>query len=672
MSAQENGEQTAPARITPPPRRGPMGGGPFGGMGMPGEKAKDLKGSGKRLVGLLRPERSRLTWVVVLAVLSVTAAVFGPKILGRATNVIFEGLMGRQIASKLPPGVDPSTVSVDQVVAQLRAQGQNQLADMIAGQHGIVVGQGVDFHKLATILLVVLAIYVVSAVFGWLQFRLTTRMVQNTARQLRNDVEAKLGRLPLSYFDRQPRGELLSRVTNDIDNVAQTMQQTLSQLITSVLTVAGVLVMMFSISWELSLVALVTVPLAMVIAMAIAKRSRPQFVKQWRHTGELNAHIEEMFTGHALVTVFGRQRQAAQVFDERNGKLYEASFKAQAISGIIQPALGFVANLNYLVVAVVGGLKVASGTLTLGDVQAFIQYSRQISQPITQIAAKANLLQSGVASAERVFELLDAEEQSADPVPASKLAQPVKGRVEFEHVAFQYDPEKPLIKDLSMVAEPGHTIAFVGPTGAGKTTLVNLIMRFYEVNGGTITLDGVDTRTLTRDELRSQMGMVLQDTWLYEGTIAENIAYGVDEADREQVVAAATATHVDRFVRTLPKGYDTKIDDEGGSLSAGEKQLLTIARAFLADPTILILDEATSSVDTRTEVLVQKGMAALREGRTSFVIAHRLSTIRDADLILVMEHGDIVEQGTHAELLAAHGAYARLYESQFAAAAVED
>ena len=672
MSAQENGEQTAPARITPPPRRGPMGGGPFGGMGMPGEKAKDLKGSGKRLVGLLRPERSRLTWVVVLAVLSVTAAVFGPKILGRATNVIFEGLMGRQIASKLPPGVDPSTVSVDQVVAQLRAQGQNQLADMIAGQHGIVVGQGVDFHKLATILLVVLAIYVVSAVFGWLQFRLTTRMVQNTARQLRNDVEAKLGRLPLSYFDRQPRGELLSRVTNDIDNVAQTMQQTLSQLITSVLTVAGVLVMMFSISWELSLVALVTVPLAMVIAMAIAKRSRPQFVKQWRHTGELNAHIEEMFTGHALVTVFGRQRQAAQVFDERNGKLYEASFKAQAISGIIQPALGFVANLNYLVVAVVGGLKVASGTLTLGDVQAFIQYSRQISQPITQIAAMANLLQSGVASAERVFELLDAEEQSADPVPASKLAQPVKGRVEFEHVAFQYDPEKPLIKDLSMVAEPGHTIAIVGPTGAGKTTLVNLIMRFYEVNGGTITLDGVDTRTLTRDELRSQMGMVLQDTWLYEGTIAENIAYGVDEADREQVVAAATATHVDRFVRTLPKGYDTKIDDEGGSLSAGEKQLLTIARAFLADPTILILDEATSSVDTRTEVLVQKGMAALREGRTSFVIAHRLSTIRDADLILVMEHGDIVEQGTHAELLAAHGAYARLYESQFAAAAVED
>jgi ATP-binding cassette subfamily B protein len=435
------------------------------------------------------------------------------------------------------------------------------------------------------------------------------------------------------------------------------MQQTLSQLITSVLTVVGVLVMMLTISWELSLVALVTVPLAVAIAAAIAKRSRPQFVAQWTHTGELNAHIEEMFTGHALVTVFGRQREAAKVFAERNGKLYDASFKAQAISGIIQPALGFVANLNYVIIAVVGGLRVASGTMTLGDVQAFIQYSRQFSQPITQIAAMVNLLQSGVASAERVFELLDAEEQSPDPVPAATLDQPVQGRVEFEHVAFRYDEDRPLIDDLSMVAEPGHTIAIVGPTGAGKTTLVNLVMRFYEVRSGRITLDGVDTRTLTRDELRSQMGMVLQDTWLYEGTIAENIAYGVDSATREQVVAAATATHVDRFVRTLPDGYDTTIDDEGGALSAGEKQLLTIARAFLADPAILILDEATSSVDTRTEVLIQHAMAQLRRDRTSFIIAHRLSTIRDADIILVMEAGRIVERGTHTELLARRGEY---------------
>lgn len=654
-----------------PAHRGPMGG-PFGGMGMPGEKSKDFKGSGRRLIGLLRPERARLVWVLVLAVFSVAAAVAGPKILGRATNVIFEGLIGRMIVSRLPPDVDPSTVSIDQVVEGLRAQGQTQLADLLSGLHDIVPGQGVDFTRLGTILLVVLAIYAASSLFGWLQFRLTTTMVQHTARRLRSDVEAKLGRLPLSYFDRQPRGELLSRVTNDIDNIAQTMMQTLSQLITSVLTVIGVLVMMLTISPLLTVVALVTIPLSMGIAAAIAKRSRPQFVAQWTHTGTLNAHIEEMFTGHALVTVFGRQRESAKVFADRNEKLYEAGFKAQFISGVIQPALGFVANLNYLVVAVIGGLRVASGTMTLGDVQAFIQYSRQFSQPITQIAAMANLLQSGVASAERVFELLDAPEQSPDPVPATELVKPVRGRVEFEHVAFRYDADRPLIGDLSLVAEPGQTIAIVGPTGAGKTTLVNLLMRFYEVDSGRITLDGVDTRTLTRDELRSQMGMVLQDTWLYEGTIADNIAYGVDSATREEVVAAASATHVDRFVRTLAEGYDTTLDDEGGALSAGEKQLLTIARAFLADRPILVLDEATSSVDTRTEVLVQHGMNALRQGRTSFVIAHRLSTIRDADLIVVVEHGDIVEQGTHEELLASHGAYWRLYESQFAAAAVEE
>ncbi|BDO41981.1 multidrug ABC transporter ATP-binding protein [Cellulomonas sp. NTE-D12] len=651
--------QTQDRAPVAPPRRGPMGGhGPMG-MGMPGEKSKDFGSSAKRLARRLGPERVRLTGVIVLGVLSVAAAVAGPKLLGRATNVIFEGLVGRRL---------PAGVSKEQAVAALRAQGQGKVADMLQAMTHVVPGQGVDFTRLGKILVVVMAVYVASFLFGWVQGRLTARIVQNTVLRMRADVESKLSRLPLSYFDKQPRGELLSRVTNDIDNVAQTMQQTLSQLITSVLTVVGVLVMMLTISWQLTLIALVTIPLTIGIAGAIAARSKPQFIQQWRWTGELNAHIEEMFTGHALVTVFGRQKEAAATFEDRNGKLFDSSFRAQFISGIIQPALGFVANLNYLLVAVVGALRITSGAMTLGDVQAFIQYSRQFSQPITQIASMANLLQSGVASAERVFELLDAPEQGPDPVPAATLPTPVSGRVAFEHVSFRYDPETPLIDDLSLVAEPGQTIAIVGPTGAGKTTLVNLLMRFYEVDGGRITLDGVDTRTLTRDELRSQMGMVLQDTWLYEGTIEDNIGYGVDSATHEQVVEAAAATHVDRFVRTLPDGYATTIDDEGGTVSAGEKQLLTIARAFLSDPTILILDEATSSVDTRTEVLVQHAMNALRAGRTSFVIAHRLSTIRDADLILVMEHGSIVEQGSHEELLAAGGAYARLYASQFAAA----
>ena len=646
-----------------PPAGGPRGG-PMGmGLGMPGQKSMDFRGSLRRLLTVLRPERARLVAVLVLGALSVAAAVAGPKLLGNATDVLFEGVVSRQLAGSLPAGT-----TQQQAVEALRAAGQGTLADMVAGMSELTVGAGVDFDRLGSILLVVLAVYVAAFLFGWWQGRLTARAVQNTVRRMRSQVEEKLGRVPLSYFDRQPRGELLSRVTNDIDNVAQTVQQTLSQLVTSVLTVIGVLAMMFWISPLLAVVALVTVPLSVVIAAAIAKRSQPQFVEQWAWTGRLNAHIEEMFTGHDLVTVFGRQQEAAATFAERNEKLYESAFRAQFISGIIQPALGFVANLNYLVIAVVGGLRVASGTMTLGDVQAFIQYSRQFTQPITQIASMANLLQSGVASAERVFELLDADEQSPDPEQPAVLPERVRGRVVFEDVSFRYEPDTPLIEHLSVVAEPGQTIAIVGPTGAGKTTLVNLIMRFYEVDSGRITLDGVDTRDLTRDALRSQMGMVLQDTWLYEGTIAENIAYGVDAATPEQIVEAAVATHVDRFVRTLPDGYDTVLDDEGGAVSAGEKQLLTIARAFLADPAILILDEATSSVDTRTEVLVQHAMNALRVGRTSFVIAHRLSTIRDADVILVMEHGQIVEKGSHDELLAAHGAYARLYESQFAAA----
>jgi len=654
---------TRPERPPGPPAGVPRGG-PMGmGLGMPGQKSLDFRGSMRRLLTVLRPERARLVAVLVLGASSVAAAVAGPKLLGTATDVLFDGVVSRRLTQVVPAGS-----TQEQAVEALRASGQDTFADLVGGMSGLTVGAGVDFDRLRSILLVVLVVYVAAFLLGWFQGRLTARAVQNTVRRMRSEVEEKLTRVPLSYFDRQPRGELLSRVTNDIDNVAQTVQQTLSQLVTSVLTVVGVLAMMFWISPLLAVVALVTVPLSVAIAAAIAKRSQPQFVQQWAWTGKLNAHIEEMFTGHALVTVFGRQREAAATFAERNEQLYASAFKAQFISGIIQPALGFVANLNYLVVAVVGGLRVASGTMTLGDVQAFIQYSRQFTQPITQIASMANLLQSGVASAERVFELLDADEQTPDPATPAVLPERVRGRVAFEDVSFRYEEATPLIEHLSVVAEPGQTVAIVGPTGAGKTTLVNLVMRFYEVDGGRITLDGVDTRDLTRDALRSQMGMVLQDTWLYEGTIAENIAYGVDGATHEQVVEAAVATHVDRFVRTLPDGYDTVIDDEGGAVSAGEKQLLTIARAFLADPAILILDEATSSVDTRTEVLVQHAMNALRAGRTSFVIAHRLSTIRDADVILVMEHGQIVEKGTHDELVGAGGAYARLYESQFAAA----
>jgi len=634
-----------------------------GGMGMPGEKSLNFRASGKRLIGVLRPERWKLVAVLLLGIASVALAVSGPKVLGSATNVIFDGVVGAQL---------PAGATKAEAVAGLRAQGQDKLADMLSGMD-VVPGQGIDFGALRTLLLAVVAIYVLSALFSWVQGLITTGVVQRTVYGLRRDVESKLGRLPLRYFDSQPRGEVLSRVTNDIDNVAQTLQQTLSQLITAVLTVVGVLGMMFWISPLLAVVALVTIPLSVAVTAAIAKRSQPQFVAQWKWTGSLNAHIEEMYTGHALVKVFGRQRQAVGEFHDQNAELYAASFKAQFISGIIQPAMGFIANLNYVIVAVVGGLRVASGSMTLGDVQAFIQYSRQFTQPITQIASMMNLLQSGVASAERVFELLDAPEQDPDPAQPAPLPERVRGRVVFEDVSFRYVEDTPLIEDLSLVAEPGQTVAIVGPTGAGKTTLVNLLMRFYEIDGGRITLDGVDTRTTTRDALRSQVGMVLQDTWLFGGSIRENIAYGAPDVPEERLVEAAVATHVDQFVRALPEGYDTVIDDEAANLSAGEKQLLTIARAFLADPAILVLDEATSSVDTRTEVLVQQAMNALRSGRTSFVIAHRLSTIRDADVILVMEHGSIVEQGSHTELLAAGGAYARLYASQFAAAvAVED
>jgi ATP-binding cassette subfamily B multidrug efflux pump len=654
-------------RKAPPAPARPAGrpGGPMGAAGAPVAKALDFKGSLRRFAVVMRPERARVVWLTLCGIVSVALTVVGPKILGDATDVIFAGVVGRSL---------PEGATTAQVVDGLRAAGDDTQADMLASMDGVVPGQGVDFSRLGEILLWVLAIYVGAFLFGWLQSRIMTVAVQNTMRRLRDDVEAKLHRIPLSHVDKQARGEILSRVTNDIDNVAQTTTQTLAQLVTSLLTVVGVLAMMFWISWVLALVALVTVPLSVILTMQIAKRSQPQFVAQWAATGRLNAHVEEMFTGHALVKVYGHQAAAAEKFASENDALYEASRKSQFISGTMQPSMGFLANLNYVLVAVIGGLRVASGQLSIGDVQAFIQYSRQFTQPLTQIASMMNLLQSGVASAERVFELLDAPEQDPDPADPEQLGT-VQGRVAFEDVSFSYVPDEPLIEHLDLVAEPGRTVAIVGPTGAGKTTLVNLLMRFYEVDGGRITLDGVDTRALTRDDLRSRIGMVLQDTWLFKGTIEENLRYGVrDGADvgEEEFLAATRATHVDPFVRTLPDGYDTVLDDEATALSAGEKQLLTIARAFLADPEILVLDEATSSVDTRTEVLVQQAMNALRVGRTSFVIAHRLSTIRDADLIVVMEHGRIVEQGDHETLLAAGGAYARLYASQFAAPLTDD
>ncbi|MFF2436565.1 ABC transporter ATP-binding protein [Streptomyces sp. NPDC058107] len=637
--------------------------GPGGRMmagGAPTDRSMDFKGSSKRLLKRFATERASLYGMLAACVLSVGLSVVGPKILGRATDLVFAGVIGRRM---------PQGTTKEQAVEGLRKTNSG-LADLLSGVD-FTPGHGIDFDAVGNVLLTALAVYVGAGLLMLVATRLSIRIINRVVFQLREDIQTKLSRLPLSYFDRAKRGEVLSRATNDIDNISQTMQQTMGQLINSLLTIVGVLVMMFWISPLLALVALVTVPLSVVVATKVGKRSQPQFVQQWKVTGKLNAHIEEMYTGHTLVKVFGRQEESAKDFAEQNDALYEASFRAQFNSGIMQPLMMFVSNLNYVLIAVVGGLRVASGALSIGDVQAFIQYSRQFSMPLTQVASMANLVQSGVASAERIFELLDAEEQGPDPMTGERPAD-LLGSVSLEKVSFRYEPDKPLIENLSLNVEPGHTVAIVGPTGAGKTTLVNLLMRFYEVTGGRIALDGVDVAKMSRDELRSGIGMVLQDTWLFGGSIADNIAYGASrEVTREEIEEAARAAHADRFIRTLPDGYDTVIDDEGTGVSAGEKQLITIARAFLSDPVILVLDEATSSVDTRTEVLIQKAMARLAHGRTSFVIAHRLSTIRDADVILVMENGSIVEQGTHDELLDAQGAYARLYAAQFAQAVAE-
>ena len=592
--------------------------------------------------------------MLILAAASVTFNILGPKLLGNATNIVFEGYIGKQI---------PAGVTQDQAVAALRAQGKTDQADMLASMD-VTPGEGIDFDALHQMLALVALVYALGALLGWLQGYLMAGVAAKIVYSLRRQVDEKLARLPLKYFDSNPRGDILSRVTNDIDNIAQTLQQSLMQIITAVLTIIGVLAMMFWISPLLAVITLLSLPVSVFVTMQIAKRSQKQFAAQWERTGTLNSHVEEMHTGHSIVKVFGRQAEAIEKFDRQNEDLYESSFRAQFISGLIQPSLQFINNLSYVAIAVIGGLQVANGAMSLGDVQAFIQYSRQFQQPIMQTASIANVLQSTAASAERVFELLDEGEEIAETTEPAALGK-ITGHIVMEDVSFRYEPETPLIEDLSLDAKPGATVAIVGPTGAGKTTLVNLLMRFYEIDGGTISIDGVDIRDLTRDELRSTFGMVLQDTWLFGGTIRENIAYGREGATEDEIIAAAQAAHVDHFVRTLTDGYDTVLNDDASNISAGERQLLTIARAFLADPEVLILDEATSSVDTRTEVLIQKAMAELMKSRTSFVIAHRLSTIRDADAIIVMNHGRIIETGTHQQLLAAGGFYAELYNSQF-------
>lgn len=635
------------------------GPGPGAGLSVT-EKAVNFGPSLKRLISMMRDELPVFALVIVMGIVSVTALVIGPKVLGKATDVIFAGLVGKNL---------PEGLTTDQLVEWMTSAGMDDQVDMVANMTYLVPGQGVDFQLLACWLLLAAGIYLASGLLSFGQNLLLQRAVQRSIYRMRETARAKLDRLPLSYFDRQPRGELLSRMTNDTDNISQTLQQTLGQLMTGLLTVLGVLIMMFSVSPLLALVTLATVPFSIAISLLIGKKAQTQYVAMWRSTGDLNAVVEESFTGHSLVKVFGRQREVEAQMQATNDDLYQSTFKAQFISGLMMPANMLIGNIGFVLIAVVGGFQVAAGRMPLGNIQAFIQYSRMFTQPITQMASMANLLQSGVASAERVFEILDANEMTPDA--RGTFPTRIDGKVEFKAIDFSYTPDQHLIEGLSITAQPGQTVAIVGPTGAGKTTLVNLLERFYEISGGTIEVDGVDISTVSRQGLRQHLGMVLQDTWLFGGTIEENIAYGKQNATRDEIRLAAKAAHVDRFVHQLPDGYNTIIDDEGSNLSSGEKQLVTIARAFISQPDILILDEATSSVDTRTELLVQEAMNRLRSGRTSFVIAHRLSTIRDADLILVMENGTIVEQGTHSQLLETKGAYYRLYQSQFNQAVAE-
>lgn len=623
--------------------------------GRPPEQASNFRETLFRLLRLFKPERVPIIAMIILAMLSVTATVLGPRVLGEATNIIFDGALSAQF---------PAGTPVEMIIEGARMAGQDELAEMMSNMN-IRPGEGIDFPALSRVAFIALLLPVLAGLFSFLEGYVLTGSIQRTMYKLRNEVEQKIHRVPLSYLDSVGRGELLSRVTNDIDNMAQTVQHSLLQAVNAIFMVIGVTIMMFLVSPTLAGITLLTIPLMALVTVFVVMRSQRLFKAQWKFTGELNAQVEEGYTGHALVKVFGRSKEIVRTFDTKNDELYKASFGAQFLSGVIMPAMEFVSNLIYVGIAVVGGVMVAGGSLLLGDVQAFLQYSRQFTQPLSQIGSLMNMLQSGLASAERVFELLDTPDEVPDADPAQTPPENA-GHLEFRNVSFRYAEDVPLIENLSLEAKPGTTVAIVGPTGAGKTTLVNLIMRFYDVDSGAITLNGIDIRDMKRDDLRSRVGMVLQDSWLFGGTIWENIAYGRPDASPADIEAAAQAAYVDRFVHSLPAGYETILDDEAGNISVGERQLITIARAFLSRPSILILDEATSSVDTRTEVLVQHAMTELRSNRTSFVIAHRLSTIRDADVIVVMDQGAIVEQGSHDELLELDGFYAELHDAQFA------